>query len=157
MQPWDRSAVEISISDSTFHRWLHDIPSSGDEIVSRDGVANGKATACSRQFKKLLLLFGMDGDFAPMVELVKLRKKYDFLLVLDDAHGTFVCGKSGEGVAEEFNCESDVDICIGTLSKAAGCHGGFIACRQFQEPGPFCSVKNRKQNNSLTFCFFAQM
>jgi 8-amino-7-oxononanoate synthase len=45
------------------------------------------------------------------------------------AHGTFVCGKNGGGVAEEFNCEKDVDICIGTLSKAAGCHGGFIACR----------------------------
>lgn len=45
------------------------------------------------------------------------------------AHGTFVCGKNGGGVAEEFNCESDVDICVGTLSKAAGCHGGFIACR----------------------------
>ncbi|XVF08489.1 hypothetical protein REPUB_Repub07fG0007500 [Reevesia pubescens] len=73
-------------------------------------------------------LFSMDGDFAPMVELVELRKKHNFLLVIDDAHGTFVCGKSGGGVAEEFDCERDVDICIGTLSKAAGCHGGFIAC-----------------------------
>lgn len=50
-------------------------------------------------------------------------------LVYIQAHGTFVCGKNGGGVAEEFNCEKDVDICIGTLSKAAGCHGGFIACR----------------------------
>ncbi|KAK7817850.1 8-amino-7-oxononanoate synthase [Quercus suber] len=73
-------------------------------------------------------LFSMDGDFAPMIELVKLRRKHQFLLVIDDAHGTFVCGKNGGGVAEEFNCEGDVDICIGTLSKAAGCHGGFIAC-----------------------------
>ncbi|CAK8564796.1 unnamed protein product [Lathyrus sativus] len=73
-------------------------------------------------------LFSMDGDFAPMIELAKLRKKHGFLLVIDDAHGTFVCGKNGGGVAEEFNCEKDVDICIGTLSKAAGCHGGFIAC-----------------------------
>ncbi|KAK4480623.1 hypothetical protein RD792_013701 [Penstemon davidsonii] len=73
-------------------------------------------------------LFSMDGDFAPMTELAKLRKKHGFLLVIDDAHATFVCGKSGGGAAEEFNCESDVDICIGTLSKAAGCHGGFIAC-----------------------------
>ncbi|RVW30510.1 8-amino-7-oxononanoate synthase [Vitis vinifera] len=73
-------------------------------------------------------LFSMDGDFAPMAELAKLRKKHGFLLVIDDAHGTFVCGKNGGGVAEEFNCESDVDICVGTLSKAAGCHGGFIAC-----------------------------
>ncbi|KAJ4721915.1 8-amino-7-oxononanoate synthase [Melia azedarach] len=279
MQPWDRSSVEISISDSTFQRWLHEIPSSGDEIVCRDAVANQKPRMCSGQFKKLLLfsgndylglsshptigkaaaeaalehgmgprgsalicgytnyhrllescladlkkkedcllcptgfsanmavmvavgsiasllaggekplkdekiaifsdalnhasiidgirlaertksvevfvykhcdmshlnsllsacsmkkkvvvtdsLFSMDGDFAPMVELAKLRRKYGFLLVLDDAHGTFVCGKNGGGVAEEFNCEKDVDICIGTLSKAAGCHGGFIAC-----------------------------
>ncbi|KAL2553021.1 biotin F [Forsythia ovata] len=73
-------------------------------------------------------LFSMDGDFAPMIELVKLRKKHGFLLVIDDAHATFVCGKTGGGAAEKFNCESDVDICIGTLSKAAGCHGGFIAC-----------------------------
>ncbi|EEF52034.1 8-amino-7-oxononanoate synthase, putative [Ricinus communis] len=73
-------------------------------------------------------LFSMDGDFAPMAELVKLRKRHGFLLVIDDAHGTFICGKNGGGVAEEFNCEKDVDICVGTLSKAAGCHGGFIAC-----------------------------
>ncbi|KAK4256439.1 hypothetical protein QN277_009303 [Acacia crassicarpa] len=73
-------------------------------------------------------LFSMDGDYAPMVELANLRKKHGFLLVIDDAHGSFVCGKNGGGVAEEFNCEKQVDLCIGTLSKAAGCHGGFIAC-----------------------------
>ncbi|GER35083.1 8-amino-7-oxononanoate synthase-like protein [Striga asiatica] len=73
-------------------------------------------------------LFSMDGDFAPMTELAKLRKKHGFLFVIDDAHATFVCGKNGGGAAEMFNCENDVDICIGTLSKAAGCHGGFIAC-----------------------------
>ncbi|KAL6541720.1 hypothetical protein OROGR_011206 [Orobanche gracilis] len=73
-------------------------------------------------------LFSMDGDFAPMTELAKLRKKHDFLFVIDDAHATFVCGENGGGAAEKFNCETDVDICIGTLSKAAGCHGGFIAC-----------------------------
>ncbi|CAN0902323.1 8-amino-7-oxononanoate synthase [Linum grandiflorum] len=73
-------------------------------------------------------LFSMDGDFAPMTELANLRKIHGFILIIDDAHGTFVCGKDGSGVAEQFNCESDVDICIGTLSKAAGCHGGFVAC-----------------------------
>ncbi|PIN07035.1 Glycine C-acetyltransferase/2-amino-3-ketobutyrate-CoA ligase [Handroanthus impetiginosus] len=73
-------------------------------------------------------LFSMDGDFAPMNDLAKLRKKHGFLFVIDDAHATFVCGRNGGGAAEKFNCENDVDICIGTLSKAAGCHGGFIAC-----------------------------
>ncbi|MFS7949445.1 putative 8-amino-7-oxononanoate synthase [Helianthus anomalus] len=73
-------------------------------------------------------LFSMDGDYAPMVQLSKLRKKHGFLLVVDDAHGTLVCGKNGGGVPEQFGCADDVDICIGTLSKAVGCHGGFIAC-----------------------------
>ncbi|CAA7403574.1 unnamed protein product [Spirodela intermedia] len=73
-------------------------------------------------------LFSMDGDFAPMVQLVRLRKKHNFLFAIDDAHGTFVCGNSGGGVAELYDCEDDVDICTGTLSKAAGCQGGFVAC-----------------------------
>lgn len=46
------------------------------------------------------------------------------------AHGTLVCGENSGGVAEEYHCERDVDICVGTLSKAVGSHGGFIACRQ---------------------------
>ncbi|CAL0311000.1 unnamed protein product [Lupinus luteus] len=62
-------------------------------------------------------MFSMDGDFAPMVELADLRKKHGFLLVIDDAHGTFVCGKNGGGVAEEFNCENDVDICIALAQR----------------------------------------
>ncbi|KAG5558337.1 hypothetical protein RHGRI_008309 [Rhododendron griersonianum] len=63
-------------------------------------------------------LFSMDGDFAPMGELSKLRKRHGFLLVIDDAHGMFVCGKNGGGVAEEFNCESDVDICVAAVIVA---------------------------------------
>ncbi|KAL6124448.1 hypothetical protein ACLB2K_076960 [Fragaria x ananassa] len=91
---------------------------------------NSLLSSCTMQKKVVVTdsLFSMDGDFAPMIELVKLRKQHDFLLAIDDAHGTFVCGKNGGGVAEEFHCEKDVDICVGTLSKAAGCHGGFIAC-----------------------------
>ncbi|KAK1274029.1 hypothetical protein QJS04_geneDACA012477 [Acorus gramineus] len=73
-------------------------------------------------------VFSMDGDFAPIVELAELRKKHKFLLVIDDAHATLVFGKNGGGLAEEYGCEDDVDVCIGTLSKAAGCQGGFIAC-----------------------------
>ncbi|OMO98181.1 Aminotransferase, class I/classII [Corchorus olitorius] len=87
-------------------------------------------THCKLQRKVVVTdsLFSMDGDFAPMVELVQLRKKHGFLFVVDDAHGTFVWGKNGGGVPEEFNCEYDVDISVGTLSKAAGSLGGFITC-----------------------------
>ncbi|RLN39319.1 8-amino-7-oxononanoate synthase [Panicum miliaceum] len=83
---------------------------------------------CDMFHLDFLLLFSMDGDFAPFPELVKLRRKYGFLLVIDDAHGTLVCGENGGGAAELFDCENDIDINVGTLSKAAGCQGGFIAC-----------------------------
>ncbi|KAF8008648.1 hypothetical protein BT93_K2344 [Corymbia citriodora subsp. variegata] len=279
MKPWDRTSVEVDVADSTFRSWLHDIPSSGNDFMWGDGLADSTVAASDQELKKLTLfssndylglsshptigkaaakaakehgmgprgsalicgytnyhrrlesslaelkkkeecllcptgfaanmasmvaigsislllaagvqpekdekiaifsdalnhasiidgmrlaerqksvevfvfghcdmfhlnkllstctmerkvvvtdsLFSMDGDFAPMDELVRLKRKHDFLLVIDDAHGTFVCGKNGGGVAEEFDCERDVDICVGTLSKAAGCHGGFIAC-----------------------------
>ncbi|KAJ7539695.1 hypothetical protein O6H91_11G105600 [Diphasiastrum complanatum] len=75
-------------------------------------------------------LFSMDGDLAPMVKLVELRKKHRFLLVIDDAHGTLVCGHNGGGVAEAFHVEDAIDIHVGTLSKAVGCQGGFIATSQ---------------------------
>lgn len=73
-------------------------------------------------------LFSMDGDFTPLPQLVELRKKYGFLLVVDDAHGTLVCGDNGGGIPEQFGCEADIDICLGSLSKGVGCQGGFIAC-----------------------------
>ncbi|CAI0380881.1 unnamed protein product, partial [Linum tenue] len=88
-------------------------------------------SSCSLK-KKVIVTYSMDGDFAPMAELVNLGKKHGFLLTIDDAHGTFVCGKDGGGVAQEINCARDFDICVGTLSKAAGCHGGFIACRYYK-------------------------
>ncbi|TVU31699.1 hypothetical protein EJB05_23397 [Eragrostis curvula] len=88
-----------------------------------------KVVVTDRQVIIEHILFSMDGDFAPFPELVKLRRKYGFLLVIDDAHGTLVCGENGGGAPELFECENDIDICVGTLSKAAGCQGGFVACR----------------------------
>ncbi|EEC70871.1 hypothetical protein OsI_02393 [Oryza sativa Indica Group] len=87
-------------------------------------------SSCSIEKKVVVTdsLFSMDGDFAPLPELVKLRRKYGFLLVIDDAHGTLVCGENGGGAPELFGCENDIDISVGTLSKAAGCQGGFIVC-----------------------------
>ncbi|KAF7030534.1 hypothetical protein CFC21_042056 [Triticum aestivum] len=87
-------------------------------------------SSCSMEKKVVVTdsLFSMDGDFAPLPQLVKLRNKYGFLLVVDDAHGTLLCGENGGGIPELFGCENDIDICVGSLSKGVGCQGGFIAC-----------------------------
>lgn len=72
-------------------------------------------------------VYSMDGDLAPLPELVALCRTYDAILVVDDAHGTGVMGANGGGTAEHFGVESDVPITMGTFSKTFAVTGGFIA------------------------------
>jgi 8-amino-7-oxononanoate synthase len=78
---------------------------------------------------KLIVLdgvFSMDGDTAPVQELVQIAEEYDALLIIDDAHGFGVLGEYGHGILEQFNIRSERLIYIGTLGKAAGISGAFI-------------------------------
>jgi 8-amino-7-oxononanoate synthase len=78
--------------------------------------------------RKLLVtenVFGMDGDRADLKRLIRLKKKYGALLIVDDAHGTGVFGKSGPGATARFS--KGIDVIMGTLSKAIGGLGGFVA------------------------------
>lgn len=71
-------------------------------------------------------VFSMDGDLAPLVEIAKLAKQYGALTMVDDAHGEGVLGKGGRGIVDHFNLHGQVDIEVGTLSKAFSVMGGFI-------------------------------
>lgn len=72
-------------------------------------------------------VFSMDGDLAPLPELVRLKGKYDALLMVDDAHGTGALGEGGRGTAEHFGCLAGVDLHMGTLGKALGSFGAYLA------------------------------
>jgi len=72
-------------------------------------------------------VFSMDGDMAPLKELAALCERYASVLMIDDAHGTGVLGKSGRGGLEHSGVKADNIIQMGTLSKAAGCYGAFAA------------------------------
>src|SRR3989440_8414709 len=71
-------------------------------------------------------VFSMDGDRAPLRELVELKKRFRALLLLDEAHAVGVLGPNGRGLAAEENLNDDVDVQMGTLSKALGVSGGYI-------------------------------
>src|SRR6266487_1848027 len=71
-------------------------------------------------------VFSMDGDRAPLRELVQLKKEYGALLMLDEAHAVGVIGPHGRGLAAEENLSDDVDVQMGTMSKALGASGGYI-------------------------------
>ncbi len=88
-------------------------------------------------------VFSMDGDLAPLPDIVSLAERYGALVYVDDAHGDGVLGKRGSGIVEHFGLHGRVAIEMGTLSKALGGVGGFVAADQeivnylFQRSRPF--------------------
>ncbi|MDN4594693.1 glycine C-acetyltransferase [Polycladomyces subterraneus] len=72
-------------------------------------------------------VFSMDGDIAPLPDIVELAEKYDALVMVDDAHASGVLGKNGRGTVDHFGLHGRVHIQVGTLSKAIGVLGGYVA------------------------------
>ncbi|MBI1941055.1 MAG: glycine C-acetyltransferase [Acidobacteria bacterium] len=83
----------------------------------------------NRPGRKLLItdgVFSMDGDIAPLPQLVELAEKYGCIMMIDDAHASGVLGRNGRGTVDHFNLHGRVDIQVGTLSKAIGALGGYV-------------------------------
>lgn len=72
-------------------------------------------------------VFSMDGDIAPLADIVDVAKRYGLVSMVDDAHGEGVLGDHGRGIVNHFHLEGEVDIEVGTLSKAFGVVGGYAA------------------------------
>ena len=89
-----------------------------------------KNRAARRKILVTETVFSMDGDRADLKELIRLKTKYGAMLVVDDAHGTGVVGANGRGAIEDEGIAEGVDIIMGTLSKAIGGLGGFVAAEK---------------------------
>jgi 8-amino-7-oxononanoate synthase len=72
-------------------------------------------------------VFSMDGDLCPLPELLAIAKEFECMLLVDEAHGTGVMGKTGAGCVEHFQCTGQGLVQVGTLSKALGSLGGYVA------------------------------
>ncbi len=83
------------------------------------------------KYRNILIItdgvFSMDGDIAKLPEIVELAEKYEAMTYVDDAHGSGVLGESGRGTVDHFGLHGRVDFSIGTLSKAIGVVGGYVA------------------------------
>jgi 7-keto-8-aminopelargonate synthetase-like enzyme len=100
-----------------------------EDILKWTNASRGKAQATSARARVLIItesIFSMDGDHAPLREIVELKDKYGAWLMLDEAHGTGLYGHHRRGLAEELSVSDRIEIQMGTLGKAIGASGGFI-------------------------------
>jgi 8-amino-7-oxononanoate synthase len=107
------------LSRAAFKRFAHNDLAQLDALL---GSSNAK-----RKLIAVDAVFSMDGDIAPLPELLALTERHDAWLLVDDAHGLGVLGAHGRGVLEHFGVCSDRVIYMGTLGKAAGVFGAFAA------------------------------
>ncbi len=109
----------ILLSGAEFKRYPHNDTEVLEELLKK-----------SKAFKKLAIItdsvFSMDGDVAPLDRIVALAKAYDAIVMVDEAHAFGVFGKKGKGLVEHFGLEKDIDIQMGTFSKAAGSFGAYV-------------------------------
>ena len=75
-------------------------------------------------------VFSMDGDIAPLKEIAALAEKYGAMLMVDEAHASGIFGPHGAGLIREYGLEKSVTVSMGTMSKAFGGYGGFVACSE---------------------------
>ena len=94
-------------------------------------------------------VFSMEGDVANLPEIVRLAKKYDASVMVDEAHGIGVFGKGGRGVCNHFGVTEDVDLIMGTFSKSFASLGGFIACDK--------EITNFLRHHSRSYIFTASI
>ncbi len=118
-----------------------------------DHIALEKLLTDGGPFRRRLIvtegLFGMDGDVAPLPDLVQLAYRYGTLLMVDDAHGIGMLGEGGRGVMEALSIESGVHVVVGTLGKAMGSSGAFAAGSQ--------QLKEYVLNRARPFIFSTSM
>lgn len=109
----------IMLSGADFRRYPH-----GD-LDRLEGLL--KKSSSSR--KKLIVtdtVFSVDGDIAPLKEIVDLKERFGAILMIDEAHGGGIFGKKGRGIAELLGVEGAIDIHMGTFSKAFGSYGAYV-------------------------------
>ncbi|MBA4536271.1 glycine C-acetyltransferase [Bacillus aquiflavi] len=129
------TAEDVVISDELNHASIIDgirLTKAARRIYKHVNMEDlEKALQETQNYRKRLIVtdgvFSMDGNIAPLQKIVELAEKYDALVMVDDAHASGVLGKNGRGTVNHFGLDGRVHIQVGTLSKAIGVLGGYVA------------------------------
>ena len=109
------------LSGANIARYTHN-----DAEALEDAITQSAGT-----YRRALIVtdgvFSMDGDIAPLPQIVEVAERHDILLMVDDAHGEGVLGRGGRGIVDHFGMHGRVDVEVGTMSKAFGVVGGYVA------------------------------
>jgi 8-amino-7-oxononanoate synthase len=110
----------IKLSGATLQRFPHRDLNRLEQLLQQAGAARRRLIVTDS-------VFSVDGDIAPLNDLVALKARYGAWLMIDEAHATGVLGANGAGLAEALGLTGQVDIHMGTFSKALGSQGGYVA------------------------------
>ena len=111
----------MRLSQAKFFRYQHNDMESLERLLQRERKNFNNAVIITES------VFSMDGDIADLKKIVELKKKYDCIMIVDEAHAFGVFGQKGLGVSEILNLTSEIDIIVGTFGKAIGSTGAFAA------------------------------
>jgi glycine C-acetyltransferase len=109
------------LSGAKIHRYAHCDPADLRRIIQEAAGTYRRGLIISDG------VFSMDGDYAPLDKLVEVAKEFDLMTMVDDAHGEGVLGEGGRGIVDHFKLHGQVDVEVGTFSKAFGVVGGVVA------------------------------
>jgi glycine C-acetyltransferase len=114
------------LSGAKIVRYAHNDPEDLEDKI--------RAARNENPFRRALIVtdgvFSMDGDIAPLPKIVEVAERHDMMLMVDDAHGEGVLGRGGRGIVDHFGMHGRVDVEVGTLSKAFGVVGGYVAGKE---------------------------
>jgi len=129
----------VQLSGASHFRFRHNNIQHLEDILKRH----------RKNFRHALVItesvFSMDGDLAPLEDLVRIKNKYNALLFVDEAHATGVFGKTGAGFVEQEKLSEEIDLIMGTFSKALGSFGAYLACSR--------NMKNYLINTCRSFIY----
>jgi 8-amino-7-oxononanoate synthase len=111
----------ILLSGAKFFRFRHNDPGDLDSLLKGERDKFNKALIVTET------IFSMDGDRAPLRELVRLKEKHNCEIFVDEAHATGIFGENGSGIVEEDGLEKEIDFIMGTFSKALAGFGAYLA------------------------------